>query len=150
VYLMDHMDIEQKDSYTSDEDFVQFLHKLKASNKADYYTVVVFCGARQMESYRQIMLTLFSRVERRYSYKEGRDYRLPGGDKVANQIEHFLIAFHKPTGEGPWASWQFNYTDNADVTNVYSEKPVKHGLVWQGKVISCFRLLLSYIFQRNK
>ena len=135
VYLMDNMAIEQKDKYTTDEDFQQFLQQLKASNNAPYYTVVVFCGARQLEGYRQILLNLFSRVERRYWYKYGREYRLPGGDRVVNEIEHFLIAFHKPTEETPWASWQFNYTENDEMSNVYSERIVKHGLVYKGKAI---------------
>ena len=129
-YYMDDMD--ELSNYTSTDEFEDFIQKFKYTNKAKNYTVCVFLGARQVEDFREVLLRFFEKVERRYWYKVDRTYTLPGPDKVSSQIEHFLLAYHRPRGE-PWARWQFDF-EPGETSNVFECPVVVRGLSLGGRV----------------
>ena len=133
-YQMDHFDGTQK--YTTVDEVRSFLSKLKASNKDKYYSVAIFMGARQVEEMRLMCLELFTKVERRYWYKVNDTYLLPRPTSVSSQIEHFLLCFAKPLEAEGYESWQFNYENSEERTNVYSYRVVKQGWHYDQKVRS--------------
>ena len=99
-----------------------------------------------MEDFREVLLRFFEKVDRRYWYKLDRTYTLPGPDKVSSQIEHFLLAYHRPRGE-PWARWQFDF-EPGETSNVFECPVVVRGLSLGGRVskqlFSIFFVLWSF------
>jgi hypothetical protein len=132
VYLQDSMD-STDETWTRPEQLKIFLQRFDQWNTNATYSVAVFCGFRQIESFREAMMEVLDKVERRFWFKESASYHLPTADGVVSQVETLLLGFKYPSVPSDWQR-QYSQDDPQQRSNVLSFKEVKQTLAYKGEV----------------